>query len=84
MCNVQTRFIPTYCTVYTTYKLLQHVSATIRSHPQGVHTKIVFRYKYIKLSKRQAIIYEPRGRNQQNYLRPSIFRDSDIKEFNMC
>ena len=38
----QIRFIPTYCTVYATYKLLQHVPANIRSHLQGVHTEFVF------------------------------------------
>lgn len=34
--------IPTYCTAYVIYKLLQHVSANICSHLQGLHTEIVF------------------------------------------
>jgi hypothetical protein len=40
--NIQIRFIPTYCTVYTTYKLLQHVLVTKIAILQGVYTKVMY------------------------------------------
>jgi hypothetical protein len=44
---IQTGFIPKYRRLQTTYKLDQHVSASICSHLQGAHTKVMFSYKYI-------------------------------------
>jgi len=50
MSNMQIIFIPTFCTVYTMYKLIQHVLASIWSHLQGVHIKVkVFISKLITL-----------------------------------
>jgi hypothetical protein len=39
---IQSKFIPKYCTLYTIYKLLQHVSANICSHIRRGHRKVMF------------------------------------------
>lgn len=50
MSNMQIRFIPTFCTVYTLCKVIQHVLASIRRHLQGVHIRVkVFISKLITL-----------------------------------
>jgi len=38
---LQIRFIATNCTLYTLYKLLQHLSADTCSRLQEVHTKVM-------------------------------------------
>jgi hypothetical protein len=40
--DTQKIFIVAYCTVYTIYKLLQHVSSNICSHVQEANTKVMF------------------------------------------
>jgi hypothetical protein len=42
VCKAQTRFIPTYCTLYAIYMVFQLVSTKIGSLFQGVLTKVIF------------------------------------------